>query len=135
MIRPRGPLVMVNGGGPPRVRGVALATTPRPPAVTITPKFADPVPPMLAATRWSASARRQRSMPPYGNAPLVCGTIAQLYRRVEIARRPIDGSYAYIAGGAPAGSFSMSRQTARVARNTKRAAMSGGLGVSLLLTG
>ncbi len=49
--------------------------------------------------------------------------------------RPIPGSYAYSAPGLALGSFSMSRHTARVARNTKRAAMSGGFGVSVLLTG
>ena len=63
---PFGPSVIVNGGDDPYfVRGTALATTLSPfESLTITPKLALPVPPMLAATRWSASASRHRSSPP-----------------------------------------------------------------------
>ena len=91
---PFGPSVIVSGGVDPFfVRGTALATTLSPfESVTITPKFALPVPPMLAATRWLASDSRHRSSPPYGNAPLLCATIAQLYLRVVIVSRPIAGS-------------------------------------------
>src|SRR4051794_25182908 len=73
VIFPFGPSVIVSGGVDSFfVRGTALATTLSPfESVTITPKLALPVPPMLAATRWLASDSRHRSRPPYGNAPLL----------------------------------------------------------------
>ena len=85
-------------------RGSCVASTRwRERSRTTSPNAAGGRPPTFAATFCSPSNSRASSMPPYGNAPWLTGTIAVLYAGVVIARRPVSGSNAYSGGGVLAG--------------------------------